>query len=120
MNTNQSNTNNYSLKQNRFVFEELILASKYSDQLSRQNNYSICMLTICELLEVRFKLKNLVNNKIIQDHLTLAVLCEFELTEKWFNSFLAKISLTLKNIFKIELIVSIDDFLGPAILSVLN
>ncbi len=112
------NTNNYSVKQNRFVFEEMIIASKYNDKFARQNHYSICMLTICELLEMRFKIKNLVNNKLIQQNMTLASITEFELSEKWFKEFLANISQNLKKILvqkgiiepESEFMLSIEDF----------
>jgi len=91
----RNNNGHYSSKQNRFVIEEMMLAGLYNDSFSRTNNFAVTMLSICEMLEMRFDLKNLVNNKLFQEHLNLAAICEFELKPEWFNNFLTSISNTI-------------------------
>ncbi len=91
------NTNQYSSKHVRFVFEELILASKYNDRFARQNHFSICKLSICELIQERFQVKNLVNNKLFQELITFTAILEFQLSEKWLLEFLESVTLNLKN-----------------------
>jgi len=83
------NKGKYSLRQNRFRIEEEMLLD-FSEDDSLQEHLHLCKLTICELLEARFGL-SIKERKIIQDELNFAVMSSFELTEKWFESFLRRI-----------------------------
>jgi flavin-dependent dehydrogenase len=91
----RKNLEEYSLRQNRFRIEEEMLID-YNDDRALENHLYLCRLTISELIQARFSLKNFLTKRYIQDHLGFGIMSRFELTEEWLNGFLFTLSKQLE------------------------
>lgn len=106
------NSNQYSLRQNRFKIEEDMLL-EYSNDRSVEEHLFLCRLSISELLESRFNIPDFREHRISQDMLTFACMSTFELTEEWFDKFLKRVSNRLSLMIKQKTSQKIDTNVTP-------
>ncbi len=99
----RKNQGEYSLRQNRFFIEELMLDGLYSDEDSLRQHLDLCRYTLSELMDLRFELKGILLRPLFHDNLLFSHLEKFTLTENWLQHFLHRVSQKLSRQLEAEI-----------------